>query len=479
VFFAPLILLERSRGIWRVWLILLYGLLAVLSVGYAVRTQNLARIPDVTPSLNLAAFRDGVPDDAFPLYIEAIKRFEEPSRLAFVGEPRLVDQIRTMRYNGEFVTPGVRSWIDKNRPALELWRQATERSVFGYHTPGQRGIGTESIWYGIAFNRATGAQVPISPHDFDIDRGMLPWLAGCEASRLHKNGDAAGAWTWIRALLRYSRHVGMRAGFAERRTAVERHAAAAELAETWATDPNVDPALLRRALADVLDVGKLTPPLSDTLKADYLETLHLIDHPTLPVLNRVAADYGRDGEPTDGDQPPSREEVRFAEGDWSGTESDPYRSYLPDVRARIVYYMRHEPETSRRLVAQVYANWLDHCDESANRRPSTVSPFELYDTPPSRPGMLAVPTLIEALNGPRVARHVISPWSDLEKMVKDEQTRQAQLVVALAEQLYIRERGTPPPMIRALVGSYLKEIPEGYVDPLKQASPAPLFQLRR
>jgi hypothetical protein len=158
-------------------------------------------------------------------------------------------------------------------------------------------------------------------------------------------------------------------------------------------------------------------------------------------------------------------------------ETNPYRSYLPDLRAKMVFYANHEPETSRRLVGQVYANWLAHCDRPASQRPPTVSRFELYDSPPSHPGMLKVPVLVEALKGPSVARQVISPWSDLEEMVRDEQTRQAQLVVAIAEQLYIRERGTPPAAVQALVGSYLKEMPEGYVDPLKQASPAPLLPL--
>ncbi len=477
VIFAPLILLERSRGVWRWWLIVAYGLLAVVGVGYAVRTRNLSSIPDLGPSFNLATFRDGGPEDAFPLYLQASERYEAPARQESNEVTNLVEQIQAMLYNAGSVTPAVRAWIDKNRPALELWREATERSAFGYHPRSERGIGSEWIDHGIGNQLTTGVATPV--RQFDQDRGMLPWLAEYEAARLRKAGDAAGAWTWVRALLRYSRHIGMRSGFPDRRAAVERHAAAANLAETWALDPNVDPALLRRALTDILEVGKLTPPLSDTLKADYLETLHLIHTPTLAVLSRVAGDYGRNGEPAEGDQPPLREEVRFAAGEWIGTETNPYRSHLPDVRSRMVFYIQHEPETSLRLVGQVYANWLAHCDQPAKQRPATVSPFELFDAPPSRPGMLSVPALIEALDGPRVARHVISPWSELEKALEAEQTRQAQLVVAIAEQLYERERGQTPPTIRALVGSYLKEIPEGYVDPLEERSQAPVVPVGR
>jgi hypothetical protein len=471
VIFAPLILLERSRGVWRWWLVIVYGVLAAVGIGYAARTWNLSRIPDMAPSFNLAAYRDGGPDDAFPLYRQANERYEAPAGQARYEVPSLVERILVMHHNAGSVTPAVRAWIDKNRPALDLWRQATERSGLGYHPRSERGIGSEWVESGISNQVAIGLATPVRV--FDPDRGLLPWLAEYEAARLREAGDAAGAWTWLRALLRYSRHVGMRSGVSNRRAAVERHAAASDRAEAWVLDSNVDPALLRQALTDVLEVGKLTPPLSDTLKADYLETLHLIDAPTMAVINRVVTDYGCNGDWQEGDRPPLREDIRFAPGEWTGTETNPYRSYLPDVRARMVFYVQHEPETSRRLVGQVYANWLAHCDEPSKQRPSTVSPFELFDAPPSRPGMLAIPDVIEALNGPRVARHVISPWSELEKMLEDEQRRQAQLVVAIAEQLYQRERGVAPTTIRDLVGSYLKEIPQGYVDPLEEASPSP------
>jgi hypothetical protein len=79
------------------------------------------------------------------------------------------------------------------------------------------------------------------------------------------------------AALRYSRHVGMRTIFADRLQAVALHRAACDRAEHWAADVRVDATMLRRALADALDVGAMAPPLSDTLKADYLEALFLLE----------------------------------------------------------------------------------------------------------------------------------------------------------------------------------------------------------
>lgn len=43
-----------------------------------------------------------------------------------------------------------------------------------------------------------------------------------------------------------------------------------------------------------------------------------------------------------------------------------------------------------------------------------------------------------------------------------ERSRQARLVVHLASELYRRERGEPPPSPEALVGPYLKALPERF-----------------
>ena len=55
--------------------------------------------------------------------------------------------------------------------------------------------------------------------------------------------------------------------------AVVLHREACERAESWASDERVDAPLLRRALADALAIGAMTPPVSDAIKADYLEAV--------------------------------------------------------------------------------------------------------------------------------------------------------------------------------------------------------------
>ena len=158
-----------------------------------------------------------------------------------------------------------------------------------YHPWDGRGFGAEWNDSSGVLDIKTGKQVSLRIDD--LDRGTLRWLGEHEAARLEHAGDLAGAWTWHNAALRYSRHVGMRTIFADRLQAVLLHRAGCERAQAWAADDQVDATMLRRALADAQAVGAMAPPLSDAIKADYLEAMLLLDHPPLWLVNRVLDDF--------------------------------------------------------------------------------------------------------------------------------------------------------------------------------------------
>jgi hypothetical protein len=69
------------------------------------------------------------------------------------------------------------------------------------------------------------------------------------------------------------------------------------------------------------------------------------------------------------------------------------------------------------------------------------------------------------------ARHVLPRWTELQKPLEDERSRQARLVVTIAGELYRRERGKRPASPRELVGPYLTELPFGFVDEKPGGSP--------
>ncbi len=51
-------------------------------------------------------------------------------------------------------------------------------------------------------------------------------------------------------------------------------------------------------------------------------------------------------------------------------------------------------------------------------------------------------------------------WSTFQTVRRQERSAHASLVLDLAEQLYIRDLGGPPPNQQALVGPYLKSLPD-------------------
>ena len=226
--------------------------------------------------------------------------------------------------------------------------------------------------------------------------------------RLEKEGDLAGAWTWHNAALRYSRHVGMRTIFADRLQAVALHREACDRAELWAGDDRVDATLLRRALADALAVGTMTPPLSDAIKADYLEAMLLLDHPPLGLVNHVLDDFKGAGRRVSTDPPLPRLRSHLGRGnDGFEGEGDRIRRYLPNLQAQAAYYVSGEPERSKRLVRQVYANWLVHCDAPVSVLSRTMSDLKLFSGPAIAPGFLPATDLLTELDRAGPARYVL------------------------------------------------------------------------
>ena len=120
----------------------------------------------------------------------------------------------------------VREFVEKSRPALEKWREASERSDALYHQPGELAIDT---------------MLPLVQ-----DMEALARLATLEASRLEEKGAMDQAWPWYRAMLRTSRHVGRRGVIVERLMGAYQYNLAGHRILHWAADPRVDAKMLRR-----------------------------------------------------------------------------------------------------------------------------------------------------------------------------------------------------------------------------------------
>jgi hypothetical protein len=460
----PFTVVEQSKGRRRSAILILYALLALVICIPLVRNARLSRISDPIDPFDVAAFRDAGSDDAFPLYQEAFSRYQAPSRQPTAGSSvPLFNRVMDVRFNSAYATPDVQAWISSNTEARDLWKRATAKPSLSYHPWDERGFGAEWDDTGEGVDPKTGKHISLR---VEIpERGLLRWLGEREAMRLEKEGDLAGAWNWHKAALRYSRHVGMRTIFADRLQAVALHRQACDRAEHWAADVRVDATMLRRALADALDVGTMAPPLSDSLKADYLEALFLLDHPPLSLVNEVLEDYKGSGQRPSPESPVPRRRLHSGRGnDGFEGEGDRFRRYLPDLRAQATYYLSGEPERSKRLVRQVYTNWFVHCDEPVSGQSRTATDLKLFSGPAFVPGVLAAVDLASELDRAGPARHVLPRWAELQKPLQDERSRQDRLVVRIAGELFLRERGKRPASAQELVGPYLTDLPYGYVD---------------
>jgi hypothetical protein len=383
---------------------------------------QLLGLPDIGEPFDVAAFRAlRIPDDsnAFILYRQAAERLVP---LIKPREPK--GQSIDQRAPWSKAAPAVRQWVERNREAMELFRRGADRPD-ALNSAGASGhVRTYELWS--AF---------VSFKD----------LALLEASQLEDQGDLGGAWAWYRAALRVTCHVGLRGTTFERRFAQNWNGEILRRLEAWAADPRTDAATLRRALDDVLALGLLTPVESYTLKADLQILENDLTNRHNPgrwrLLNRLrkvtvgSADYQLDS-------------------DTVGAIADAWR------------FWRREPERSRRVIRLAFANWLAYYDVPADRRGGpdldVSGPFDFYQfgaDAPAQARALSPRALDRWLRSTSDAQILLSGW-DVRSIRIRERANYRALVVLMASQLYRRDHGTDPPSEAALVGPYLKELPD-------------------
>jgi hypothetical protein len=408
------------------------ALLAVLVI-WICGPRNLDGLPDVGDPFDVAAARRPIDiadsDNAYVLYVEAKGAMSKPtpaiSRVSF-------DEL-TWAKAGD----NVRDFVDKNRPALDLWREGSERPAAIYNQPG---------------NLAIDTLLPVVQ-----DVAFLASLAGLEGTHHEQDGAMDEAWNWYRAMLRSSRHIGMHGVLIERMIGAMQHMVAARHIMRWAADPRVDAKLLRQALDDTVVADAMTPPPSETLKLEYL--MYLRDLAEMRVMVKdIPMPGGRFG---------LLEQIVAATGAKSQIQ-------------RICLRATNDVERSRRATRLLFANWLGQVDKPAARRaPIAISkPTLIYAADPTAPlaaRAVAPDNLNMAIDHAALAREMFrpagmtatngtpmsrTPWEG-DGLLAREPRHRAVLIVKLAAELFRREHNKPPTTAGALVGPYLKVLPEG------------------
>jgi len=135
--------------------------------------------------------------------------------------------------------------------------------------------------------------------------------------------------------------------------------------------------------------------------------------------------------------------------------------------------LAREPERSRRVIRLLFANWLAHVEHPGQRKPAARARFHiakqtngvlLYHVSPDAPADARalspqeVASWLVTTNDAKLAlRYGFLAWPTVRRA---EQRSYRELLVLLAGEIYRRERGALPPSDEALVGTYLKSLPD-------------------
>jgi hypothetical protein len=418
-------------------------LLAMIATPVIWWSIQLLGLPDIGDPFDLEAFRSfTIPDDrnAFVLYRQAADRLKpldatiESSGARVVGVLPMVSGILPTETSGRSrdekldllaawskADPRVRRWAEEDREALAIYRRGGERPD------------------ALDPNR----ERPKDARNWQALRS-LHLLALLEASRLEEGGDMAGAWGWYRTALRASYHFG-RYGYGYHRFVAQRwRDEIHDRLAAWSADPRTTPAMVRQALDEVIACAALAPSDSYTIQAEYPDLLRWLDSPDNPGRQMPLAHL------------------------YSLFGDSQYRLSPEHMRAilDVWRFWRREPERSRRVIRLAVANWLAYYDLPPERRPKPdpdlPGPLRFYALGPEAPAKArALP--------PGALDHWLATTVDAAAILRDRNPASIRgqevrgyraLVVLLATELYRRDHGTVPLWDEALVGPYLKELPD-------------------
>lgn len=275
----------------------------------------------------------------------------------------------------------------------------------------------------------------------------ITWLAAIRAAKSLEEGKAGEAWSWLRALLRYSRHIGQHATLYERQVGIWFHAIACDQVAAWATHTNVDERLLRQALKELRELDQLTPSNSSVYRSEYRSTMkllssqaELLEFCNVRLLQRPILD---------------------------GVPVPLQRSYL---------FVHGEPELTQLLLRHVFANVLTQVDRPRWERTLAGTRVDLFTpTGKEKPSLMNPADLDQAVRRSKLARRLAPSLYSLTAMDQERAT-QSILETCMAVELFRRRHDEYPQSLANLIPEFVSEIPR---DPFGSTSSDRLLMLHR
>jgi hypothetical protein len=415
------LLRKRLHQAIRVTLVLAICLAVAASAVAIWWLTSLNRLPDIGDPFDVAAFKAfSIPDDrnAFT----PLRRADEKATPSPSGLARSWAQ----------ADPTLRAWVEANHQALQLFQQGADQSDAA------------------------------NPNGDSLVNGQrVALLVLLEADRRQASGDMAGAWDCHRAILRMATHIRRRGSFNQRVDLYDYwDGLSRQRLATWVADPRTSIPQLHGALEEVQKSEPKPDWDSFALKAGYLAMKSSLEQP-VPTL--VQQDVGWEYHFGVGDMELSSDMADYLDSGWR--------------------FLLREPERSRRVLQLVYANWLAQVESLEPRKPAVRALFSLltstnpvswsttnvtlYAVSPSAPAGARI------LSAEQIASWLVStndaklrvivansnqwPWSP--DRLRDRREYH-DLVLMLAGEIYHREHGMLPPSDEALLGTYLKRLPD-------------------
>jgi hypothetical protein len=417
------LLRKRLRQLVRVMLVLT-TCLAVAAGALAIWWRNsLNGLPDIGDPFDVAGFRTfRLPDDqnAFTFFRRAWK----------AADPRV------WAIDFSEAKPEFRAFVAANPSVVELFIKGAEQEdgisgPVGEPLPGENNSDLDSAY-------------PLQASSWGLI-GITLMEGGLREER----GDMAGAWDCYRAVLRMTAHVRRRERLWDRSRVTLWLPVLRNHLATWAADPRTTIPQLRRALEDVVECRPRPEWDAFTLKIEYLDLMRFLDRRVVPPREQI------------------EEEWTYRLGEMQ----------LPVDLVLGLYQVKRglarEPERSRRVIRLLFANWLADVEHPGQRKPAARARFHiakrtsgvsLYQVSPDAPASARalspreVASWLVTTNDAKLAfRHGFLAWPTVRRV---EQRIYREQLVVLAGEIYRRERGALPPSDEALVGTYLKSLPD-------------------
>ena len=401
--------LDRPRSrfafLLRPWFLVTATVLAVLvAIPLAYRSTRFTGIPPIEDIVDLESIGHvDITDDenAFTYYHRAWKSLPK------YDDQAVADAQDVIADGWNTVPQTAKDAVRLCEPALIEWKRGTDcRS-------------------GVRIQPADIRLDDISAHSEAREFIRLVPLHGAKLIHERKVDEA---WSWLRAMCRYSRHLGNPGTMIDRLTGMTAFAMASPQLAEWAVHPDVTENHLRQALSYLKEFDQQTALPSVTIQIEYLSLRQcLTESDDLGMLSEVFP------------------------------EIDDY----PDWLEQSYLFVRGEPDLCLLLLRHLTANHLSQCDLPRPERRVAGTARELFDPPVAKsPQTLLASKKLDELSRRSEFVELLDMASlSLVDACDRELARRQALELCLWVEIFRRRHGTYPDSLDALVPEFVAEIP--------------------